>query len=228
MWPMCTGRVVFFPASDAFLRSPLGLFWKMVIESWVFFYSLQVLWFMYINISTIYMVDTYIPTIATFFNISCLPPRSTIYIHIANIHHLRMKSDFVLRKNVNESFNQYDKYKMKTPYKTEIKPNWVPSDGRGLVSTPCSIQSGVFVRLHAVGFPPRWPTWRRLPRKCGAGRRQSQQQLPKTAPPFLLQTLPKLSGLGKGRHSCTHLVSPFWECIPRHFYHSSIQTTSTT
>lgn len=164
------------------------------------------------------------------------------YILIYHVYHLEVPYTFILQiyticewnptsswgKNTKESFNQYDKYKMKTPYKTEIKPNWVPSDGRGLVSTPCSIQSGVFVRLHAVGFPPRWPTWRRLPRKCGAGRRQSQQQLPKTAPPFLLQTLPKLSGLGKGRHSCSHLVSPFWEGIPRHSYHSSIQTTSTT
>lgn len=63
-------------------------------------------------------------------------------------------------------------------------------------------------KWHLCETPRRWVshTWRRLPRKCGAGRRQSQQQLPKTAPLFLLQTLPKLSGLGKGRHSCTHAV----------------------
>ena len=41
---------------------------------------------------------------------------------------------------------------METPYKSEIKPtytNWVPSDGRGLVSTPCN----VLKRWHSYETP---------------------------------------------------------------------------
>ena len=117
---------------------------------------------------------------------------------------------------------------METAYKSEIKPtytNWVPSDGRGLVSTPCNVLKRWHSYETSRGFHLAH-TWRGFPRKCGAGRCQSQQQLPKAAPPFLLQTLPKLSGLAKGgvMDSCSHLVSSFFRVFPRHI---SIRTTST-
>lgn len=116
------------------------------------------------------------------------------------------------KKNIKESFNQYTKYKMKTPYKTEIKPTiyqlgsqrWKRTGKHTLQRTkwhPCETPRR--------GFPPPWPTpgagFRANAEPGGASRNSSCRRLRRRSFSKRFRSSAALTLM----HSCSHLVSPF-------------------